>query len=291
METRWLYLTSEELEALRDQVNGTCVFPIGCVEKHGLHLPLGTDTFIAEGIAYQASQIEPVCVFPVFPYGDKSLGHPSTPTGTISLPMETEMLLLEQLCDQIGRYGFKKILLCNGHGGNNALLTALLEKLDNTKKNYVVGIIGPHPRIFRTMAEYLLENGTGSIPELLPEDEAVILRYYHENIPSGHGCMAETAWVMGIVPETVKLHRLGIESGKCLHKTDYFREAGIEIRDGGWYEDYPTSYASEVDPVDCNERIGKAIVRFEVERTANAYKVLKEDTNLLKWQEERQKGW
>ena len=141
------------------------------------------------------------------------------------------------------------------------------------------------------MAEYLLENGTGSIPELLPEDEAVILRHYHENIPTGHGCMAETAWVMGIVPETVKLNRLGIESGKCLHLTDYFKEAGIEIRDGGWYEDYPTSYASEEDPVECNERIGKAIVRFEAERIAKAYKVMKEDTNLLKWQEERQKGW
>ena len=43
METRWLYVTSEELEKLRDEVKGVCVIPMGAIEKHGLHLPLGTD--------------------------------------------------------------------------------------------------------------------------------------------------------------------------------------------------------------------------------------------------------
>ena len=85
--------------------------------------------------------------------------------------------------------------------------------------------------------------------------------------------------------------RLGIETGKCQHKTDYLKEAHIQIRDDGWFEDYPYSYAAEVDPVDCNARIGKAAFRWEVERIAHAYKVLKEDENLLKWLDERQKGW
>ena len=43
METRWLYVTSEGFEELREKTQRTCVIPIGCVEKHGLHLPLGTD--------------------------------------------------------------------------------------------------------------------------------------------------------------------------------------------------------------------------------------------------------
>ena len=97
METRWLYVTSEELEQLRDQVGGVCVIPMGAIEKHGLHLPLGTDIIQASYFAYAASQIEPVCVFADFPFGDLSCGRPSSPCGTISLPMETEMLLLEQL--------------------------------------------------------------------------------------------------------------------------------------------------------------------------------------------------
>ena len=43
--------------------------------------------------------------------------------------------------------------------------------------------------------------------------------------------------------------------------------------------------------MDCTETIGKAFVRIAVERIANAYKVFKEDENLLKWLDQRQKGW
>lgn len=291
METRWLYVTSEELPKLCEAAKGVCVIPLGAVEKHGLHLPLGTDIIKGSAIAYMASQLETVCIFPDFPFGDLSCGHPSTPAGTIALPMETELLLLEQLCDQIARYGFRKILLCNSHGGNNAMLDTFQERLYNKKKNYVVVITGPKLWSFRKMGEYLEENGPGSIPELTPEDEATVLKYYREKVSTGHGCMAETAMVMGCVPESVKLHRLGIETGKCQHKTDYLKEAYLQIRDGGWFEDYPNSYAAEVDPVDCTENIGKALVRREAERIAHAYKVLKEDENLLKWLDERQKGW
>ena len=291
METRWMYVTSEELEKLRDEVKGVCVIPFGAIEKHGLHLPLGTDMIKGSYVAYEASKLEPVCIFPDIPFGDMSCGHPSTPAGTISLPMETEMLLLEQLCDQIARHGFRKILILNSHGGNYAMLTAFLEKLGNKKKDYVVAVTVNRLRTFSKMAEYLEENGSGSIPELTPEDEQVVLKYYRNKVPTGHGCMAETAYIMGCAPESVKLNRLGIISGKCRHETDYFKEADIEIRDDGWFEDYPDSYASEVDPVDCNERIGKALIRFECKRLANAYKVFKEDENLLKWHTARQAGW
>lgn len=292
METRWLYVTSEELEKLRDEVKGVCVIPMGAIEKHGLHLPLGTDILQASFLAYEASQIEPVCVFADFPFGDLSCGHPSTPCGTISLPMDTEKLLLEQLCDQIARYGFHKILILNTHGGNNAWLSAFLQQLGNKKKNYVVGICdGAHTYTYRKVEQLLTKQGSGSVPELTPEDEKVLLRYYENKVPTGHADLTETARIMGIVPETVKLHRLGLESGKSQHLTDHFKAAGIEIRDDGWFEDYPNSYASEVDPADCTENIGKAFVRISVERIANAFKVFKEDEKLLKWQDERQKGW
>ena len=67
MEKRWLYVTSEGLEHLRDAVGGVCVVPMGAIEKHGLHLPLGADTIQAETLSYLASQQEPVCVFPTIP--------------------------------------------------------------------------------------------------------------------------------------------------------------------------------------------------------------------------------
>lgn len=291
METRWLYVTSEELEKLREETKGVCVIPMGAVEKHGLHLPLGTDIIKGSYIAHMASQMEPVCIFADFPFGDMSSGNASAPCGTISLPMQTEFLLLEQLCDQIGRYGFRKIVLYNSHGGNSAWLTAFLQQLGNKKKDYTVCIFRARINLVYQISTYLEEHGPGSLPELTAEDEAIVLRYHNNKIPTGHGCFGETALVMGCAPETVKLHRLGIESGKSLHLTDHFKQAGIEIRDSGWWQDYPNSYAAEVDPVDCNERIGKAAVRLEAERAANAFRVLKEDEGLLKWHDQRQKDW
>ena len=97
METRWLYTTSENFTALRDASADTCIIPMGCVEKHGLHLPLGTDMLQASYIAYQASQLETVCVFPDFAFGDVPENYPGFFPGSIMLPLETEMLLLEQL--------------------------------------------------------------------------------------------------------------------------------------------------------------------------------------------------
>ena len=60
METRWMYRTSGDLGELLEASKGVCVMPIGCVEKHGLHLPLGTDIIHSSHIAHVASQMETV---------------------------------------------------------------------------------------------------------------------------------------------------------------------------------------------------------------------------------------
>ena len=181
METRWLYVTSEDLPKLRDAAKGVCVIPLGSIEKHGLHMPLGADTIQAETLSYLASQQETVCVFPTLPFGDMSCGHPSTPAGTISLPMTTEMLLLEQLCDQIARYGFRKIIIANGHGGNNLMLGAFMQQLGNKKKDYVVAIVKTFMvETYRELLETVATKPSGTVPELTAEDEAIIKRYYDE---------------------------------------------------------------------------------------------------------------
>lgn len=290
METRWLYITSENFAALREASKDTCVIPMGCVEKHGLHLPLGTDIIHSSHIAYLGSQLETVTIFPDFVFGDYPVNSPNVPAGTITLTLDLEMALLEQLCEQIARNGYKKILILNGHGGNISWLATFSRMLANKKRDfvfatYMLGLPAPH-----TIAKYILEHGRGSVPELTPDDEDLLLKYHEENMEIGHGCMGETAFLMGICPEAVKLDRLGIESGLSAHKTDYLYEAGIKIRDCGWDIDYPNAYAGH-DPIGCNERIGKAALRFEAERFAKAVKVYKEDENVLKWHEEMQKGW
>ena len=290
METRWLYVTSEELPALREASGKVCLIPMGCVEKHGLHLPLGQDIMQSSHISYLASQLETVTVFPDFIFGDVCGRVPYNPVGDITLPLETLVLLLEQLCEQISLNGYDKILLYNGHGGNVAWLNAFNRNLCNKKRSYVfawVNCLLPAPH---GLAETLIKNGRGSIPELTPEDEEILIRCHESNMVTGHGCFGETAYMMGIAPETVHLDRLGIESGLSTGMSKKFADAGIIPLDYGWELDYPNAYAGH-DPYECNERIGRAALRVEAERLANAIKVYKEDTLLLEEVKKMQNAW
>ena len=137
METRWLYTTSPDLKALREESKGLCVIPMGCVEKHGLHDPLGTDIIRASHVAYEASKLETATVFADFTFGDMPMGSPTVPDGTITIDPELQITLLEALCEQIARWGYTKILVLNGHGGNKPLLDVFARRMANKKRNFV----------------------------------------------------------------------------------------------------------------------------------------------------------
>ncbi|MBR5253189.1 MAG: creatininase family protein, partial [Clostridia bacterium] len=62
METRWLYTNSYDFPALREASEGVCIIPMGCIEKHSVHLPLGTDILKASRLCHMASQIETAAV-------------------------------------------------------------------------------------------------------------------------------------------------------------------------------------------------------------------------------------
>lgn len=280
METRWMYHTSGSFAELREASAGTCIIPMGCVEKHGLHMALGTDTMIASKVCYLASQIENVAVFPDFIFGDVPERLNERTDGSLTLPVETLMLLLEQLCDQIYLNGFRKILIYNAHGGNGSWLSTFIRNLDNKNKKYTVAWFfvdeqAPHP-----MARYLEQNGTGSIPELTPEDEELILKYHRENIVLGHACFGEGSYIMGIAPETMRMDLLGRESGLPTGESAPYTRLGIRLKSGGWHLEFPNAY-SGTDPYGMNERIGNAALRMEAERFAKAIKFFKEDEKLL----------
>lgn len=285
METRWLHVTSEELPALREASKGVCVIPMGCIEKHGLHLPLGTDILEASALVYEASKKETFTVFPDFTFGDVPENYPTMPAGSITLPVETEMILLEQLCEQIARNGYKKIVVYNGHGGNRPWLSTFLRKVENKPHNYVVCVIHTPNAAPHVMAEIIEEQGPEAIPELNEEDIKLIQKYHAEGMKIGHACFSETSYIMGTYPESVHLDRLGIEDGHNRHVADKYADHGIVIRDGGWWVNRPNAYSGD-DPYGCNERIGKAAIRIDAEKLAASIKFLKEDDDLIRWHNE-----
>jgi creatinine amidohydrolase len=92
-----------------------CVVPLGSTEQHAF-LSLSVDSILSERVAAEAAEPLGVPVFPVLGYG-------ITPyfqdyPGTVSLRLETYVHLVRDILDGLHRSGFRRILLCNGHGGN-----------------------------------------------------------------------------------------------------------------------------------------------------------------------------
>ena len=280
METRWLRVTSENFRALREASGGVCVIPVGAVEKHGLHLPLGTDALISEGVVYEASKLETFCVFPTFVFGDMYGKFPSMPDGTVTLSVETEMRLLGELCAQISKNGFKKILIFNGHGGNGPWLSSFIRGLGERKRDYVVASYFTYETAPHDLARYLEAHGPGSIPELTPDDESYLLECRKNRMLVGHACMGESAPILALYPEDVHFERFGVEDGHSTRAADHLRRAGITVMDDGWGFDYPNFYCADDHP-GCTGSIGRASVRFQAERFAAAVRVMKEDTVLI----------
>ena len=89
--------------------------PLGCTEQHA-YLSLSTDSILAERLAVEAAEPLGIPVFPVLAYGITP--HFRAFPGTITLRVETYMLVLREILDAMSEHGFKQILIVNGHGGN-----------------------------------------------------------------------------------------------------------------------------------------------------------------------------
>lgn len=103
-----------------------CILPLGCTEQHA-YLSLATDTILATRIATEAAEPLGVPVFPTLPYG-LTISRVAY-AGTITLSYDTFGRILKDLLCGVYNHGFRRILIVNGHGGNNAARSAATEWL------------------------------------------------------------------------------------------------------------------------------------------------------------------
>ena len=100
------------------------IIPAGTVEAHGPHLPLSTDTVIAQGVLEAArtrvADDVPVLVLPTMPVG-YSIEHAAF-AGTLSIGAETLTRVLIDLADGVWRAGVRKLVIANAHGGQPQIL-------------------------------------------------------------------------------------------------------------------------------------------------------------------------
>ena len=185
----WEELSAKGLEDYIEKCEGLCVLPMGVLEKHGDHLPLGTDMYIVTEIAKAAAAKSPAVVFPYYFMGQ--ILEARHVTGTIAPSLKLIMDALLEMCDEIHRNGFKKILLLSGHGGNCHFLPFFAQMF---------------PGLDRLYAVY-----TSFIYDMSPGDAKKIQTFTGVRVMGDHAGFLETSLIMHLRPDLVNMDNVKAE--------------------------------------------------------------------------------
>ena len=287
----WENLREEEFDAAVKESRGVCVLPIGCVEKHGQHLPVGCDSIMASRLVELAAEKEDVMIFPTAMWlGDVSGYHSlqgeliniNKSRGNIAIKISTLMLILEELCDEIHRNGFRKILLVNGHGGNQQLLGQFARVQGYEPKPYATMWTNcwATPDILPENMYPLVQKRWDEFSYLTEEDMEALARFAKTGTGGGHGDWREAAFMYAFCPEYVAADKFDAESGASTHRADYLTNEGV-YHTSSWIMNFPNAYDG-FPPFGCSENIGKATATLAAERLARIFKMLKEDEDCVR---------
>jgi len=250
-------LTSPKFPAAVEKAGGVCIIPLGIIEKHGPHLPIGTDLFEAREIAFTAAQKEYAVVFP--PYFTGQIFEAKHQSGTIAYSPELMWKMLDETCKELSRNGLKKIILLNGHGGSTSFLQYFCQSQLASRQDYIVVL-------FRSESNPVYEKEIASLKKAKLD---------------GHAGEEETSMMYFIASSLVDQAALKSESG-----LDQNRLSNLPFGYTGiwWYAKYPNHFASDVNTP--NKRLGELLVKSDGDQVAELIKFLKTDNSIQKLQEE-----
>ncbi|RPI26700.1 MAG: creatininase family protein [Acidobacteria bacterium] len=253
---RYEELTAPDFVKAVEKAGKTCIIPFGILEKHGPHLPLGTDLLDSRQIALKAAKQEYVLVFPEYYFGQ--IYEAKHQPGTIAYSPTTVWNLLQETCDELSRNGIKKIIIVNGHGGNTNFLNYFCQAQLAARKDYAVMLFTP-PRD--------------------PENDARI-RQMRKTTMEMHAGEGETSTIMAHRPELAHPERAKQQSGE-----DQARMKGIEgiYTAIWWYARFPNHYAGDGTPATKN--LGEAMIQAQVEQLIKVLQTVKRDDRILELQE------
>jgi creatinine amidohydrolase len=254
LSVKWEELTAADFRAAIQQSKGTCLLPFGILEKHGPHLPLGTDLLNVRHASLQAAQQEFVLVFPQYYFGQ--IFEAKHEPGTVAYSMELQLRLLQETTDEMARNGCKKIVIVNGHGGNEHLLPFFAQAQLDKPHDYVV---------------YVLD-GERSKPGGPAKKSTGIDYHAGEN---------ETSNTMVSHPDLVHLDRAAGESGSDLKRINLPEDVYTGI---WWYGRFPNHYSG--DGSVATRELGEWNMNNWIAAVVEAIRAAKADDQSLKLQNE-----
>lgn len=160
------------------------ILPIGAVEAHGPHLPLGTDNFLAERLSEKLAERVNGFVLPTLPYGQ--VWSLRNFPGSINVSNESLIQLLTDIGKSLYNQGFTTFVMVNGHLGNGTALKESARQLYETC---------PQMRVF-----YFFYPGMDKAAEEVRETKSAHGTYFH-------ACEIETSYMLYLAPELVEMDR------------------------------------------------------------------------------------
>lgn len=255
---RWDELTATDWPKALEKSKQTCILPIGILEKHGPHVPIGSDLIQVREWAKRATAQEYAVVFPDYFYGQ--IYEAKHQPGAFALPSDLVWRMLDETCKEIARNGFTKIVIINGHGGNPYLLRYFVQSQLERRRNYVVYYYDP-------------------APDSAFNAESAKMR---KSDPSydGHAGERETSALLYLRPELVQMENAEKESGKNQRRLSI-----PDVYTGiGWYASYPGHYAGEGSAA--TRQFGQFQVENRVSSLVRALSAIKSDKKALELQNE-----
>ena len=253
LSVHWEELTASDFREGIHRSQGTCLLPFGILEKHGPHLPLGTDLLNVRYAALHAAEQEYTLVFPEYYFGQ--IAEARHEPGTMAYSRNLQLALLQETTDEMARNGCKKILIVNGHGGNESLLPYFAQTQLDKPHDYLVYIFNE-----------------------LSHDKGGPARKTAMDMHAGEG---ETSNVLISRPDLVHLDRANSESG-----ADQGRQKLPENVYTGiwWYTRFPNHYAGDGAPA--NKELGQFQMNGWIDGIKKAIQAVKADDVSPKLQKE-----
>ena len=253
LSVKWEELTANDFRTAIAKSKGTCLLPFGILEKHGPHLPLGTDLLNVRYVAEHAAQEEYAVVFPEYFAGQifEAMHQP----GTIAYSPELQLMLLQETTDEMARNGCKKVVIVNGHGGNEHLLPYFAQAQLYKPHDYVVYVQWGHEATRKVGAE--------------------------KKGPDWHAGESETSNTLVTHPNLVHMDRAKDESGADQGRVKLPESVYTGI---WWYARFPNHYSG--DGSTATKEQGEADVQGWINTVVHAIKAVKADDESLKLQKQ-----
>ncbi|MGB7026134.1 MAG: creatininase family protein [Candidatus Acidiferrum sp.] len=249
---KWEELTAADFHRGIEQSKGVCLLPFGILEKHGPHLPIGTDLLNVRYASLQAVAQEYAVVCPEYYFGQ--IFEAKHEPGTVAYSLELQLKLLQETTDEMARNGCKKILIVNGHGGNEYLLPLFAQSQMDKPHDYVVYVI---------VGERSTPGG--------PAKKSTGIDY--------HAGENETSNTMVSRPDLVHLDRAATESGADQNRVNLPEDVYTGI---WWYARFPNHYSG--DGSVATKELGEWNMKNWVEAIVEGIRAAKADDQSLKIQ-------